>query len=109
MACQIKVRDKASFSRHGQARSFTRSGLAVTIQPESGGVVFSKLSKLLNQEHALGVPCLQHFRNDCGAIKVARFGFPGEKTAKEPVACSSVVPTTSAGNPVSVCSDCETP
>jgi hypothetical protein len=27
----------------------------------SGGVVFSKLSKLLNQEDALGAPCLQHF------------------------------------------------
>jgi hypothetical protein len=33
------------------------------------GVVFSKLSKLLNQEDALSAPCLQHFRNDCGAIR----------------------------------------
>ena len=44
--------------------------------PVSGGVVFSKLSKLLNQEDALSAPCLLHFRNYCGAIKVARFGFP---------------------------------
>jgi hypothetical protein len=41
-----------------------------------GGVVFSKLSKLLDQENALSAPCLQHFRNYCGAIKVARCGFP---------------------------------
>jgi hypothetical protein len=31
--------------------------------PVTGGVVFSKLSKLLNQEDALSAPCLQHFRN----------------------------------------------
>ena len=29
----------------------------------TGGVVFSKLSKLLNQEDALSAPYLQHFRN----------------------------------------------
>jgi hypothetical protein len=34
----------------------------------TGGVVFFKLSKLLNQEDALSAPCLQHFRNQCGAI-----------------------------------------
>jgi hypothetical protein len=39
-------------------------------------VVFSKLSKLLHQEYALSAPCLQHFRNSCGAIKIARCGFP---------------------------------
>jgi hypothetical protein len=37
---------------------------------------------------------LQHFRNYCGAIKVARCGFPWEKTTKRPVA--------------SVCTNCET-
>jgi hypothetical protein len=86
-------------------------------------VVFSKLSKLLNQENALSAPCLKHFRNYGGPIKVARCGFPREKTTKRPiapriscsaalaknndvrlssrkVACSSVVPTTSTGNPV---------
>jgi hypothetical protein len=63
---------------------------------------------------------LQHFRNYCGAIKVARCGFPWEKTTKRPVAsriscsaalaensdvrlsswkvaCSWVVPITSTG------------
>jgi len=35
-------------------------------------VVFSKLSKLLNQEDALGAPCLQRF-----AITVARPGSQG--------------------------------
>jgi hypothetical protein len=45
-------------------------------RPRAGirGVVFSKLSKQLNQEDALSAPWLQHFRNYCGAIKVARFG-----------------------------------
>jgi hypothetical protein len=94
-------------------------------------VVFSKLSKLLNQENALSAPCLKHFRNYGGPIKVARCGFPREKTTKRPiaprisssaalaknndvrlssrkVACSSVVPTTSTGNPGSVCTNCET-
>jgi hypothetical protein len=42
----------------------------------SGVVAFPKLSKLLNQEDALSAPCLQHFRNYCDAIKVARCGFP---------------------------------
>jgi hypothetical protein len=41
----------------------------------SGGVVFSKLSKLLNQEDALGAPCLQRFRDYSGATKLARCGF----------------------------------
>jgi hypothetical protein len=77
----------------------------------TGGVVFSKLSKLLNQEDALGAPCLQHFRNLCFAIEVARCGFPWEKTTKRPVAsistncetslhgdfCSPHVPSRSAG------------
>jgi hypothetical protein len=101
------------------------------LRPVSGGVVFSKLSKLLNQEHALSAPCLKHFRNYSGPIRVARCGFPWEKTTKRPVAsriscsaalaknndvrlssrkvaCSSVVPTTSTGNPGSVCIHCET-
>ncbi len=39
------------------------------LRPVCGGVVFSKLSKLLNQEDALSVPCLKHFRNYCGPIK----------------------------------------
>jgi hypothetical protein len=38
-------------------------------------VVFSKLSKLLNQEDALGAPCLQRFRDYSGATKLARCGF----------------------------------
>jgi hypothetical protein len=38
----------------------------------SVGVVFPKLSKLLNQEDALSAPCLKHFRNYCGPIKLAR-------------------------------------
>ena len=29
----------------------------------TGGVVVSKLSKLLNQEDALSAPCLKHFRD----------------------------------------------
>jgi hypothetical protein len=41
----------------------------------SGGVVFSKLSKLLNQEDALGAPCLQRFRDYSGATKLARCRF----------------------------------
>jgi hypothetical protein len=49
--------------------------------------VFSKLSKLLNQEDALGAPCcLKHFRNYGGPIRVARCGFPWEKTTKRSVA-----------------------
>jgi hypothetical protein len=44
------------------------------LRPVSGGV--SKLSKLLHQEDALSAPCLQHFRNSRGAIKVARCGLP---------------------------------
>jgi hypothetical protein len=62
--------------------------------PMTGGAVFSRLSRLLNQENALSVPCLQHFRNYCGPIKVARCGFPWEKTTERPVA--------------SVCTNCET-
>jgi hypothetical protein len=38
-------------------------------------VVFSKLSKLLNQEDALGAPCLQRFRDYSGATKLARCRF----------------------------------
>jgi hypothetical protein len=41
-------------------------------ESQAGGVVFSKLSKLLNQEDALGAPCLQRF-----AITVARPGTRG--------------------------------
>ena len=52
----------------------------------SRGVAFPKLSKLLNQEHALSAPCLKHFRNYSGPIRVARCGFPWEKTTKRPVA-----------------------
>jgi hypothetical protein len=40
-----------------------------SLRPESGGVVFSKLSKLLNQEDALGAPWLRHLRNYRGAIR----------------------------------------
>jgi hypothetical protein len=49
-----------------------RIGERPVCHPESGpvtrGVVFSKLSKLLNQEDALSAPCLQHFRNRCAAF-----------------------------------------
>ena len=45
-------------------------------------VVFSELSKLLNQEYALGTPGLKHFRNYFEPIKTARCGFPWEKTTK---------------------------
>jgi hypothetical protein len=38
---------------------------------ETRGVAFSELSKLLNQENALSVPRLKHFRNYCGPIKLA--------------------------------------
>jgi hypothetical protein len=71
------------------------------------------------------------FRDYRGPIKFARCGFPWEKTTSRPVAsriscsaalaenndvrlssrkvaCSSVVPTTSTGNPGSVYTDCET-
>jgi hypothetical protein len=64
------------------------------LRPVSGGAVFSKLSKLLNQEDALSAPRLKHFRNYSGPIRVARCGFPWEKTTKRPVA--------------SVCINCET-
>jgi hypothetical protein len=47
---------------------------------ETSGVAFSELSKLLNQENALSVPCLKHFRNYRGPIKLATCGFPWEKT-----------------------------
>jgi hypothetical protein len=72
MACQIKVREK----RDKRDKPFLMSRLAdslldwawpVTIQPEAGGVVLSKLSKLLNQENALSAPSLRTF-----AITVAR-------------------------------------
>ena len=49
------------------------SGLGVV----TGDVVFSKLSKLLNQEDALSAPCLKHSRNYSGPIKLARCG-PGQ-------------------------------
>jgi hypothetical protein len=42
------------------------------LRPAPSGVVFSKLSKLLNQEDALSAPCLQDFRNYRGPINVAR-------------------------------------
>src|ERR1700678_4081904 len=74
---------------------------------------------------------LEQFRNYCGLIKIARCGFLWEKTTKRPissrisciatlaedndvrlslrkVACSSVAPTTSTGNPGSVYTNCET-
>jgi hypothetical protein len=53
---------------------------------ETSGVALSELSKLLNQENALSVPCLKHFRNYCGPIKLATCGFPWEKTTKTPAA-----------------------
>jgi hypothetical protein len=43
---------------------------------ETSGVALSELSKLLNQGNALSVPCLKHFRNYCGPIKLATCGFP---------------------------------
>ena len=51
------------------------------LRPVSGDVVFSKLSKLLNQEDALSAPCLKHFHNYWWPIKLATCGFPGEKTS----------------------------
>jgi len=74
---------------------------------------------------------LEQFRNYCGLTKIARCGFPWEKTTKRPitsripcsaalaennyvrlssqkVACSSVFPSTSTGNPGSVCTNCKT-
>jgi hypothetical protein len=50
----------------------------------SGGVVFSKLSKLLNQEDALGAPCLQRF-----VIPVAR---PGSRGADFASVCADWKP-----------------
>ena len=47
-----------------------------------------------SQEDALSVPCLKHFRNYSGPIKIARCGFPWQKTTKRPVD--------------SVCTNCET-
>jgi hypothetical protein len=61
MACQIKVRDKRdkSLSRvPARPDPLLDRVWPVTIRPEAGGVVFSKLSKLLNQESALSAPCL---------------------------------------------------
>ena len=71
----------ASFMRLSLTESRTHG-----LTPVSGGVVSSKLSKLLNQENALSAPCLKHFRNYSGPIRVARCGFPWEKTTKRPVA-----------------------
>ena len=74
---------------------------------------------------------LEQFRNYCGLKKIARCGFPWEKTTKRrvaswiscraalaenndvrlssrKVACSSVAPTTSTGNPGSVYTNCKT-
>jgi hypothetical protein len=68
-------------------RPACRTGVRVIwLGPVTGDVVLSKLSKLLNQEDALSAPCLKHFRNYCGAIKLARCGFPWEKTTKRPIA-----------------------
>jgi hypothetical protein len=73
----------------------------------------------------------KRFRNYCGLIKVARSGFPWEKTTKSDVAppdflraaltegirvrlssrkaaYSSVAPTSSTGNPGSIYTNCET-
>jgi hypothetical protein len=61
----------ASFMRLSLTESRTHG-----LTPVSGGVVSSKLSKLLNQENALSAPCLKHFRNYSGPIRVARSG-PG--------------------------------
>src|ERR1700733_12187918 len=52
---------------------------------ETSSVAF-ELSKLLNQENALSVPCLKHFPNYCGPIRPATCGFPWEKTTKRPAA-----------------------
>jgi hypothetical protein len=50
----------------------------------SGGVVFSKLSKLLNQEDALGAPCIQRF-----VIPVAR---PGSRDVAFASVCADWMP-----------------
>src|ERR1700689_563680 len=42
---------------------------------ETSGVAFSELSKLLNRGNALSVPCLKHFGNYCGPIRLATSGF----------------------------------
>ena len=60
----------------------------------SGVVAFPKLSKLLNQEDALSAPWLTAFSQLRGPIKVARCGFPWEKTTKRPN--------------TSICANCET-
>jgi hypothetical protein len=58
---------------------------------ETSGVAFSKLSKLLNQENALSVPCLKRFHNYCGPIKLATCGSSWEKTAYfETIAASNI-------------------
>jgi hypothetical protein len=77
------------FSDRGRSASVA-SGVG---RPQAGVRVFSKLSKLLNQEDALSAPCLKHFPNYYGPIKVAMCGFLGR--------------TTSKGNPGSVCIHCE--
>ena len=79
------------------------SGVRLAAGPVSGGVVFSKLSKLLNQEDALSVPCLQHFRNYCGAIKVARCG-PGAPHGS----AGRAGPRKGLSLSYSVCTNCET-
>ena len=74
-------------ARCGQAAPDLASAGVLTYRLELRcGVVFPKLSKLLNQENALSAPCLKHFRNYRAPIKVARCGFPWEKTTKRPVA-----------------------
>jgi hypothetical protein len=50
-----------------------------------------ELSKLLNQENALSVPCLKHFPNYYGPIRPATCGFPWEKTTKRPAAFPDLV------------------
>jgi len=84
----------------------------------------------LAEKHTQPSAGLEQFRNYCGPIKIARCGFPWEKTTKRPVAsrisciaalaednyvrlssrkvaCSSVVPPTFTGNPGSIYTNCE--
>jgi hypothetical protein len=51
------VFSECTTNRPAEKVSLDKAGLRMA-QAVSGGVVFSKLSKLLNQEDALGAPCL---------------------------------------------------
>jgi hypothetical protein len=75
--CDFMANGTISLPTHNRLDNVPSSSVlviraAMASGPVSGGVAFSKLSKLLNQENALSAPCLQHLRNYCGAIKAAR-------------------------------------